>query len=333
MGRPIREQLPSFNHGKASARPARCASSIAWRGPRSPTAVPRRSRRRRRRATLIARPGSYPLGRRAPYGTRDQAGNVAEWTARCGLWRRPRASRLNEHTARSVSHELGRRSTRVATVPFHLNRAVVRGGSASASISASRTNVRDPFNMLLHCSPTRSASRTSDFAALGRSEPHDLNASTSSRVSASRPESCTASWMPPPVVSWQVRSSPCCRRGYCRNRRRSGIDRLCLACRRSRSSGRAHHSANNRRFTTRPPRAVWTSIRTSTSVTSYSRFPFGGRHGHGVADLFADHRAGADGRADRDPAALDVGLVLADDRVSGLVAGARSLPWSRWPRI
>src|SRR5690606_36274456 len=43
--------------------------------------------------------------------------------------------------------------------------------------------------------------------------------------------------------------------------------------------------------------------------------PLGVLHGHGVADFLADQRA-RDGSADRDPTLLDVGLVLAHDRVT-----------------
>src|SRR5688572_343738 len=76
-----------------------------------------------------------------------------------------------------------------------------------------------------------------------------------------------------------------------------------------------------------------TTETSETSRTSSRRYLFQGRdfkpldlrdlvlalalgalHGHRIADLLADHGA-RDRRTDRDPSPLDVGLVLADDRV------------------
>jgi formylglycine-generating enzyme len=88
---------------------------------------------------LIAPPGSYAWGE-GPYGTRDQAGNVAEWTA-------------DSLGGNSQLGELGSGYDGLPLInPRRDGRAseprVVRGGSWRQPAFLSRANVRDPFNIL-----------------------------------------------------------------------------------------------------------------------------------------------------------------------------------------
>ena len=87
---------------------------------------------------LIAPPGRYPWGE-SPYGTRDQAGNVAEWTAdSCG------------NKDDTLGYE-GLPTINPRRDGNDLERArVVRGGSWRQPPIFSRTNVRDPFDMWLY---------------------------------------------------------------------------------------------------------------------------------------------------------------------------------------
>ena len=110
---------------------------------------------------LIAPPGRYPVGQ-GPYGTRDQAGNVAEWTADArgadeldGL---RRATRL--HRARSAT--TSRRASTRKRDGNDNDARVVRGGSWRQPSFIARSNLRDPFGLIT----TRAGgSRTSGFAA------------------------------------------------------------------------------------------------------------------------------------------------------------------------
>ena len=116
-------------------RPAALARDARGRSRLEPDpAAPDGRSRRRRRLPAARAPGSYPWGE-GPYGTRDQAGNVAEWTA----------DARGEHEA-----DLGylglRPSTRVARARG--NARVVRGGSWRQPAFLARANVRDPFNLL-----------------------------------------------------------------------------------------------------------------------------------------------------------------------------------------
>ncbi|CAN5302416.1 hypothetical protein BH11MYX1_BH11MYX1_37930 [soil metagenome] len=91
---------------------------------------------------LIAPPGSYPWGE-GPYGTRDQAGNVAEWTA----------DALGGLSPNLVSNDKTIGYTGLGTInPFRDGNAnepkVVRGGSWRQPTFLGRANVRDPFNIL-----------------------------------------------------------------------------------------------------------------------------------------------------------------------------------------
>ena len=91
---------------------------------------------------LLAPVGSYPWGE-GPYGTLDQAGNVAEWTA--DVWIH------NEH---EVGYQTSERRAGLVPLPSvnprrdgaATDKRVVRGGSWRQPAFVSRANVRDPYN-------------------------------------------------------------------------------------------------------------------------------------------------------------------------------------------
>lgn len=84
-------------------------------------------------AVLLAAPGSYPWGE-SPFGTRDQAGNVAEWTADAyfhddrnrGYDNLPAVNPVREGAATQMR--------------------VIRGGSWRQPTFVAKSNLRDPFN-------------------------------------------------------------------------------------------------------------------------------------------------------------------------------------------
>ncbi len=84
---------------------------------------------------LLAPPGSFPWGESA-FGTRDQAGNVAEWTA-------------DAHFAdeRNRGYQGLPTMNPLREGPTGQSR-VVRGGSWRQPAFVSRSNLRDPFNLL-----------------------------------------------------------------------------------------------------------------------------------------------------------------------------------------
>lgn len=88
-------------------------------------------------AALLAKPGSYPWGE-GPYGTRDQAGNVAEWTADV------RGERDNTLGYKGLPEINPRRDPS----PSEPRVYIVRGGSWRQPPFIARANVRDPFNVL-----------------------------------------------------------------------------------------------------------------------------------------------------------------------------------------
>ncbi|HSK03794.1 MAG TPA: SUMF1/EgtB/PvdO family nonheme iron enzyme [Kofleriaceae bacterium] len=91
-------------------------------------------------AALLAPPGSYVWGE-SPTGTRDQAGNVAEWTA--DTW---------QHDDRIKGYTGLRSGNPVRDGSPHEPR-VVRGGSWRQPVFVAKSNLRDPFNALYE--PTR----------------------------------------------------------------------------------------------------------------------------------------------------------------------------------
>jgi formylglycine-generating enzyme required for sulfatase activity len=83
-------------------------------------------------SALLAVPGSYVWGE-SPTGTRDQAGNVAEWTA--DAW---------QHDDRIKGYAgLGPINPHREGAP-HVAR-VVRGGSWRQPVFVAKSNLRDPF--------------------------------------------------------------------------------------------------------------------------------------------------------------------------------------------
>jgi formylglycine-generating enzyme required for sulfatase activity len=128
-----------FNHGKERTAAMREIDRAAWLGvPVQFLGDPDDSDS----AALLAAPGSYPWGE-GPYGTRDQAGNVAEWTADAYGGLSPSMT-VNEHTL--GYNELSAINPRRDGAPG--DPKVVRGGSWRQPSFLSRTNVRDPFNLL-----------------------------------------------------------------------------------------------------------------------------------------------------------------------------------------
>ncbi len=92
---------------------------------------------------LIAPVGSYTWGE-GPYGTLDQAGNVAEWTADAWL------HTDHEQGYQSLEHDAWRSLPTVNPLrdgPTSEKR-VVRGGSWREPVFVARANARDPYNVL-----------------------------------------------------------------------------------------------------------------------------------------------------------------------------------------
>jgi formylglycine-generating enzyme required for sulfatase activity len=84
---------------------------------------------------ILAKPGSYVWGE-GPYGTRDQAGNVAEWVADALV-----------HDAKVKGYDnLDRADPYRAPNSYLFDQRVVRGGSWRQPIFVARSNLRDPFN-------------------------------------------------------------------------------------------------------------------------------------------------------------------------------------------
>ncbi|HLL22166.1 MAG TPA: SUMF1/EgtB/PvdO family nonheme iron enzyme, partial [Kofleriaceae bacterium] len=85
---------------------------------------------------LIAPPGSYVWGE-SPFGTRDQAGNVAEWTADAFV----ETDQIRGYQGLPATNPL-----REATSPTAPR--VVRGGSWRQPTFLAASNLRDPFNAI-----------------------------------------------------------------------------------------------------------------------------------------------------------------------------------------
>ncbi|MCE9579300.1 MAG: formylglycine-generating enzyme family protein [Deltaproteobacteria bacterium] len=92
-------------------------------------------------AAYAAPPGSYRWGA-GPYGTLDQAGNVAEWVA--DVW--------SEQGYDGLSAIDPRRDEPDGPGPVH---HVVRGGSWAQATYLARVDVRDPYNGALYDDATR----------------------------------------------------------------------------------------------------------------------------------------------------------------------------------
>jgi formylglycine-generating enzyme len=87
---------------------------------------------------LIASAGRYPWGE-GPFGTRDQAGNVAEWTADAYLHDEDQKGYDNLAMANPLRQPKSGELTPAR---------VVRGGSWRQPTFVARANLRDPFNRL-----------------------------------------------------------------------------------------------------------------------------------------------------------------------------------------
>lgn len=84
---------------------------------------------------ILSKPGAYVWGE-GPFGTRDQAGNVAEWTADAWV-----------HDTKHKGYDNLDRNDPFRE-PSLFDPRVVRGGSWRQPIFIARSNLRDPFNKL-----------------------------------------------------------------------------------------------------------------------------------------------------------------------------------------
>jgi formylglycine-generating enzyme required for sulfatase activity len=125
------EQPKDFNHGQPRAQAMRDIERTQSTVPVQFFGDPDDSDG----VSILARAGSYVWGE-GPYGTRDQAGNVAEWTA--DAWLHDAKGKGYEHLERSNPHR----------VPSLFDQRVVRGGSWRQPIFIARSNLRDPFNTI-----------------------------------------------------------------------------------------------------------------------------------------------------------------------------------------
>jgi formylglycine-generating enzyme len=147
------EQPRDFNHGQPRAHALRETERVRAVVPLQFFGDPDDSDGH----AILAPPGSYPWGT-SPTGTRDQAGNVAEWTADAWIQTRdikgyeglPRANPLRE----GALHEP----------------RVVRGGSWRQPSFLAKSNLRDPFNK--EYDPKQRFSHVGFRCARSRREPH-----------------------------------------------------------------------------------------------------------------------------------------------------------------
>ena len=154
------------------ARP-RCASSIApvGRSRCTSSATPTTCDG----TALIAPPGSYPWGE-GPYGTRDQAGNVAEWTA--DALGGDRASyAINETRSAIDEPAVDQPASRRRAAPSRASCAAARGGSPRSC--RARERARSVVNMLYE--PDRRFSHIGFRCARSRLAPIELTSSRRAR--------------------------------------------------------------------------------------------------------------------------------------------------------
>jgi formylglycine-generating enzyme required for sulfatase activity len=122
-----------FNHGQPRARAMREIDRVVLPEPIELLGDPDASEDG---VALLAKPGSYAWGD-GPYGTRDQAGNVAEWTADA---HGERDDTLGYKGLPAMNPRRDGTDTERARV--------VRGGSWRQPAYFARSNLRDPFNRL-----------------------------------------------------------------------------------------------------------------------------------------------------------------------------------------
>ena len=127
-----REQSKDFNHGQPRAHAMREIERVKQTTPLNFFGDPDDSDGH----ALIAPSGSYVWGE-SPFGTRDQAGNVAEWTADAFVF----TDRIKGYQG-LPSHNPVREATSASTP------RVVRGGSWRQPTFVAKSNLRDPFNSI-----------------------------------------------------------------------------------------------------------------------------------------------------------------------------------------
>jgi formylglycine-generating enzyme len=128
-----------FNHGKPRDLSMREVDRTAWIGiPTSFMGDPDETDG----TVTLAPPGSYPWGE-GPYGTRDQAGNVAEWTADTFGGLSTSLATDDKALGYAGLGTINPRRDGNASDP-----KVVRGGSWRQPDFIARANVRDPYNVL-----------------------------------------------------------------------------------------------------------------------------------------------------------------------------------------
>lgn len=127
-----REQPKDFNHGQRRAHAMQEIERIKQTVPLTFFGDPDDSDGH----ALIAPPGAYVWGESA-FGTRDQAGNVAEWTA---------DAYVHTDSVKGYRGLANHNPLREATSPT--SPRVVRGGSWRQPAFIAKSNLRDPFNGL-----------------------------------------------------------------------------------------------------------------------------------------------------------------------------------------
>lgn len=126
------EQPNDFNHGQGRAHATRAIERMPDIVPRKFFGDPDDSDG----ALLLAPPGSYVWGE-SPWGTRDQAGNAAEWTADAFV-----------SDTRKVLGYAGLGAINPLRDGSASDPRVVRGGSWRQPAFFARSTLRDPFNRL-----------------------------------------------------------------------------------------------------------------------------------------------------------------------------------------
>ncbi|MEJ7600976.1 MAG: SUMF1/EgtB/PvdO family nonheme iron enzyme [Kofleriaceae bacterium] len=123
-----KEQSNDYNHGQPRAHAMRNIDRVPAQTPIQFLGDPDDSDG----AQILAPPGSYPWGE-GPFGTRDQAGNVAEWTADA-MFATPDKKGYFGLPASNPRRDGGIHDPRI-----------VRGGSWRQPTFIARSNLRDPF--------------------------------------------------------------------------------------------------------------------------------------------------------------------------------------------
>lgn len=144
-----KEQSNDYNHGQPRAHAMRNIDRVPAQTPIQFLGDPDDSDG----AQILAPPGSYPWGE-GPFGTRDQAGNVAEWTADA-MFATPDKKGYFGLPASNPRRDGGIHDPRI-----------VRGGSWRQPTFIARSNLRDPF---ARSTTPIAGSRTSGFGARARS--------------------------------------------------------------------------------------------------------------------------------------------------------------------